>query len=103
MLFLRFKPRYNTNRSNVCTNYKILKDQLQDIQNREWSIVKLEGNAIPELFGGIPDSVLYAVYASGGPFPGISYSDPSIGTANLIGGIDIFRNSPDDPVAYNKD
>ena len=87
----------------MCTNYKILKDQLQDIQNREWSIVKLEGNAIPELFGGIPDSVLYAVYASGGPFPGISYSDPSIGTANLIGGIDIFRNSPDDPVAYNKD
>lgn len=82
---------------------RIPRDQFSEIQNRNWSIVKLEDDTIPEIFKGIPESLLYSVYASGGPFPGVLYSDSLISSANLIGGIDVFRKAPDDPVELNKD
>jgi hypothetical protein len=52
---------------------------------------------------GIPDSVLHSIYASGGPFPGLPYTDSDLSAARLVGGIDVYRNAPDDPVAFNKD
>ncbi len=79
------------------------REQFIDIQNMNWHPVKLEGNAIPDFLNEIPEDVLHSVYASGTPIPGIPYSDSVILSGSLIGGIDVYRNAPEDPVELNKD
>lgn len=81
----------------------ISKQEFSEIQKRVWNPVKLERDAIPDIFKGIPENLLHSVYASGGPFPGVDQSKLNIGSAHLIGGIDIYRYSTDDPVQFNKD
>ena len=81
----------------------ISKQEFCEIQKRVWNPVKLEGKAIPYFLKGIPENLLHSVYASGGPFPGVDQSKINIGSAHLIGGIDVYRYSTNDPVQYNKD
>jgi hypothetical protein len=82
---------------------KMPKEQFVEVMKRDWAPVKLESGAIPDWMNGIPHSVLNSVYASGGPFPGLPYPDSNIPSARLLGGIDVYRNAPGDPVDYNKD
>ena len=79
-------------------------EQYGIIAAHSWTPVKLEGTCIPECFSRIPKGVVHSIYASGTcPGGGIDYSDQCIGTAQLIGAIEIYRYAPDDPVELNKD
>lgn len=82
---------------------KMPRHQFEHVLTLDWAPVKLEGEAIPDWLAGIPPEVLNSVYASGTPFPELPYSDSDIPSGSLIGGIDVYRNSPDDPVVLNKD
>lgn len=57
--------------------------------------VELAGEAVPRFLARIPRTVAYRFLASG------QHDYSSEGA--LIGGIDVYRHAPDDPVAFNKD
>ena len=77
---------------------KMLRAESDRIGNFSWSPVKLESDAIPDWLQNMPRNVMHSVYASGTSAGGGSdYSDVSIGTGQLIGGIDVYRNAPEDP------
>ncbi len=78
-------------------------DQFRAIQEREWREVELKGDAIPEMFRGIPQMLKPRVLASGTLDPAMSYSDSRISSGRLLGGIDVYREAPEDPVLLNKD
>ena len=52
---------------------------------------------------GLPSTFVHSVCASGSPIPGLSYSDSDVASADLMGSIEVYRYSPDDPVALNRD
>ena len=52
---------------------------------------------------GLPSTLVHSVNASGSPIPGLSYSDSDVASADLMGGIEAYRYSPDDPEALNCD
>jgi hypothetical protein len=78
-------------------------NQFSDVLKRNWVPVQLVGNAVPDWLTGIPSSLLHSLYASGSVINGFSYSTNQIPSGSLIGGIDVYRHSPDDPVSLNKD
>ena len=82
---------------------KMPRDQFEEVMGRDWSPVKLEGEAIPEWLRNIPSSVVHSVYASGTRIPELNYSDSEISSGLLIGNIEVYRNAPDDPVELNRD
>ena len=82
---------------------KMSPDEFVAIQSKEWRPVKLEGGAIPSFLSGVPPALLHSVYASGTFGTGVEYSGAGVKLADLIGGIDVYRHSPDDPVPLNKD
>jgi hypothetical protein len=69
--------------------------EFSDVQDRDWTPVELAGEAVPRFLSGIPRSVAYRFLASG------QHNYATEGA--LIGGIDVYRQAPDDPVALNKD
>jgi hypothetical protein len=73
------------------------------VMQREWAPVHLVAGLIPAFLQRIPDAKLHAIVASGTRLPGLAYSDDLIPSGELIGGIDVYRNAPDDPVPLNKD
>jgi hypothetical protein len=73
------------------------------VMQRNWSPVKLEGEAIPQWMEGLPSTLVHSVFASRSPIPGLSYSDSDVASADLMGSIEVYRYSPDDPVALNRD
>ena len=58
---------------------------------------------MPTWLRNIPSDTLHSVYASGGGGIPSNYSGGAISSGVLIGGIDVYRNAPDDPVELNKD
>ena len=78
-------------------------DEFKEVMKREWSTVRLDPGSVPEFLNGIPEKKLHSVVASGTQLPGIDYSDRYLSSAELIGGIDVYRYAPDDPVELNKD
>ena len=78
-------------------------DEFEEVMKREWSAVRLDSSAVPEFLNGIPEEKVHSVVASGTQMPGIDYSDDFIPSGELIGGIDVYRHAPDDPVELNKD
>ena len=73
------------------------------VMQRNWSPIELGGEAIPRWMGGLPSTLVHSVYASGSPIAGLSYSDSEVASADLMGSIGVYRYSPDDPVALNRD
>lgn len=78
-------------------------DEFEEVMNREWSTVQLNPDAIPEFLKGIPDEKINLIVASGTWLQGMHYSDDLVPSGEIIGGIDVYRNAPDDPVELNKD
>ena len=78
-------------------------DQFLEIMKRDWVPVQVTGGAIPPFLQHIPSDILHSVCASGGPYTDSVYSGGAIPAGELLGGIDVYRNAPDDPVALNKD
>lgn len=77
--------------------------QFTAVMEREWMPVQLMGAAIPEFLHQIPENRLHSVYGSATTLPSTAYSEPKIPSALLLGGIDVYRYAPDDPVELNKD
>ncbi len=77
--------------------------QFQEVMKREWVPVQLTGAAIPEFLHGLPNELLHSVYASGIHYSGLANANTLIPSGVLIGGIDVYRNAPDDPADLNKD
>ena len=82
---------------------KMPRDEFVRVMDLDWAPVKLEGDAIPYWLRGLPDTLVHSIYASGTHMPGMMYGDSLIPSGSLIGGIDVYRHSLDDPVALNKD
>jgi hypothetical protein len=78
-------------------------EQFYQVMDREWVPVQLMGTAIPEFLQNIPKELVHSVYGSATFMPTTAYSDPRIPSGNLLGGIDVYRHAPDDPVELNKD
>jgi len=81
----------------------VTRAQLQDLISCDWEPVQFTLNSIPACLSGIPPDVFYAAYGSISPSQATPYSSPAIPGGQLIGGIDVIRHSPDDPVLLNKD
>jgi hypothetical protein len=78
--------------------------EFEAVMQRNWIPVKLVGDALPSWMGNIPESIMAEVLVSGAcPMSSRPYSSEQISSAELIGGIDVYRHSPDDPVPFNKD
>ena len=73
----------------------MLKTEFSQVQDRDWTPVELTGEAVPRFLSGIPCNVAYRFLASG------EHNYATEGA--LVGGIDVYRYAPDDPVALNKD
>jgi hypothetical protein len=78
-------------------------DEFEEVIDREWNPVRLDPNATPNFLSGIPDEKVHSIVASGTRLPGVHYSDKLVPSGELIGGIDVYRNAPDDSVKLNKD
>lgn len=82
----------------------IPKEEFDSIAQLSWAPIRLEGNSIPGFLRGIPGAALHSIYGSGTtPGGGAAYSDASIGTGQLIGGMEVYRYATGDPVELNKD
>lgn len=81
---------------------KILKEQFSAIQKREWKPLNIS-NQIPDYLKNIPQETLNSIYASGTFSKTNAAGDEPLPSGNIIGGIDVYRNAPDDPVELNKD
>jgi hypothetical protein len=78
-------------------------EQFDQVMQREWAPVQLMGTAIPGFLANIPTAILHSVYGSATSTPSVAYNDPRIPSAELLGGIDVYRYAADDPVELNKD
>ncbi len=99
-MFRHPKPRH---RRRVAKRInKMPRPEFEAIRQRNWSPVKLEGEAIPQWMEGLPSTLVHSVYASGSPILGLSYSDSHVASADLTSSMEVYRYSPDDPVALNR-
>lgn len=78
-------------------------EKFEDVMKNKWNPVKLEEGSIPFFLENIPTDILNSIYASGDSITGIAYYDKITPSGDFIGGIDVYRNAPDDPVNLNKD
>lgn len=82
---------------------KMPEAEFLEIMDRKWAPVELIGDALPTWMENIPRNVINCVYASGIDFPSDMPVENPLPSSDLVGGIDIYRNAPDDPVRLNKD
>lgn len=82
---------------------RILRSEFEEVLNRGSEPVVLEGEAMPRFLRAIPDAVRCRIIASGQDIAAAHYSSELLSEGLLVGGIDVYRHSPDDPVPFNKD
>ncbi len=70
-----------------------------------WNPVVLEGDAMPPFARAIPEAIRCCIIASGQDITNrpLPWSSRIVSSGYLVGGVDIYRHSPDDPVPLNKD
>jgi hypothetical protein len=79
-------------------------EEFKAIMEHNWTPVRLVGDALPSWMNQIPKSILAETLASGTGLAAANlYQSSQIPSGHLIGGMDIYRHSPDDPVPFNKD
>lgn len=71
------------------------RDEFKEVQDRDWTPVELVGDAVPDFLSRVPRDVAFRFLASGENNAGADGA--------IVGGIDVYRHAPDDPVALNKD
>lgn len=77
--------------------------EFDEVRKRNWQPVLLVGNAVPRCLRGVPTEMVYCVAASGDYIPENVRFNRFVGEREVVGGIDVYRRSPDDPVPLNKD
>jgi hypothetical protein len=75
----------------------------EPVFERQWRPVVLQGQALPPRFRSLPDALGCEFIASGERLATTPYPSRRLRNARLVGGIDVYRDAPDDPVALNKD
>ena len=86
------KPRH---RRHVAKRIKRTpRPEFEAVMQRNWWPVKLEGEAIYQWLERLPSTLVRSVYASGGPVPGLSYSDSDVASADLMGSIEVYVTLP---------
>lgn len=77
-------------------------EEFRKVLELEWRPVKLVGNAVPRFLDNLPNGSL--VYASGALYPGLTYTgQPGTSGGKLVGGLDVYREAPEDAKPLNKD
>lgn len=76
----------------------ISKIYFQPIMEAHWEPLELTGDLLPDFAASIPADKRYRILASGESNAWARENNPP-----LVGGFDVYRHSPDDPVRYNKD
>lgn len=82
---------------------KIRRAEFEAVFLEDWEPVTLQGDAIPSFARRLAGEVACTFIASGQTLASTPYALPGVPGATLVGGIDVWRDSPDDPVAFNKD
>ena len=82
---------------------KIHRSEFEVVFAEDWEPVTLEGEAIPSFARGFPGTLRCTFIASGEAQAEVPYPSRRLPDARLVGGIDVWREAPDDPVSYNKD
>jgi hypothetical protein len=80
-------------------------EEFAEVRQRDGLPVQLVAHAIPSWLHSVPDEILDCVHASGtlNVPHNAAYRSTLIPSGDLIGGIDVYRRAPNDPVALNKD
>ena len=81
---------------------QLSRNQFQEVLKLNWKPVKLTGSIVPDFLKSAPEGLIHSIYASGTVISEHLYGKPLI-LENHIGGIEVYRNAPDDPVNLNKD
>ncbi|ODS56435.1 MAG: hypothetical protein ABS36_08610 [Acidobacteria bacterium SCN 69-37] len=72
----------------------MLAGEFSAVQDENWGVVRLHGDAVPSFLRRMPRGLASFTVASG------QHTHES---AARLGGLDVYRHAPDDPVPYNKD
>lgn len=64
------------------------------VQDENWGVVRLQGDAVPSFLRRMPCGLTPFIVASG------QHTHESVAR---LGGLDVYRHAPDDPVPFNKD
>lgn len=64
------------------------------VQDENWDVVRLQGDAVPSFLRRMPRGLTPFIVASG------EHTHESLAR---LGGLDVYRHAPDDPVPFNKD
>ena len=87
-----------------CMRVKLMQEEeFKQVLSLNWKPVELIGEAVPEFLRGIPDHLSPRIYASGSIDQSYLTGENPIPSGMIIGGIDVYRDAPDDPVNLNKD
>jgi len=79
------------------------KTEFDAVFEREWQPVILAEDAQPSFLRAIPEPVRFCFIASG-QYLASAYEEADLNReSDIVGGIDVYRRSPDDPVLFNKD
>lgn len=78
-------------------------EEFARVQGKKWQPVQLSNEVLFECFSRIPKEKIKGVYASGSHASSIPRTTSHNREERLVGGIDVYRLAPDDPVNYNKD
>jgi hypothetical protein len=79
------------------------KGQFEQVLRLNWQPVELAGDALPDFARAVPGAVRHRILASGEANAKTPYASELVPSGYLIGGMDVYRHAPDDPVALNKD
>ena len=73
------------------------------VMEHRWEPVELCDDSIPVFASSIPRQTLFRFLASGEANANTQYSTDRIPFGRLVGGFDVYRRAPEDPVRLNKD
>lgn len=82
---------------------KVPREPFDEIGSVYSEPVQFTPETIPACLSGIPSDILCSVYGSVSPSQATPYYDCDNRIGDLIGGVDVYRYSPDDPVPLNRD
>lgn len=82
---------------------RIARADFAPVMEHHWKPVELGDELLPDFARGIPKQTRFRFLASGDASAVAHYSNERIQSGRLVGGFDVYRNAPDDPVRFNKD
>lgn len=82
---------------------EICRAQFEAVFAEDWKPFFLEGDAMPNFAKSVPGAKRCCVLASGQYFNSVPYPIAQAPDGRIVGGFDVWRNSPDDEEPLNKD